>query len=553
MKKLLLLLVVLFPVGAFAAEPKLAQLIEQDTVLVAHIDFAKIDPQGLAQNNKVIPETIAKAAGFPSSTELTAWLESQKTYLTSTLGISEVYVVVNLRVPLPFYVAVPKTDQLKVETLKKVLESVEQTTTECFTIRETTDFVLIFWNNDTHLSELTLNALLPKKPVSRPDITEAFKEVETYPIQLVAAFPDYARKVLKETKPPLPAPFDKVDIAALVSDFRWKAVGIDPSKPELHLVVEMKSEFAAAAIYEQSKTFLDFGFEALLRYAKKPGVHYSTSTLELSLWKHLSEYSTPELLETVKTAILTKPRGTRLVTHWDSKKFSELTSAAGPLLVAITKDFAGNFSADIQRRACRNHLKQILLAFHNYHDVYGILPPTFTVDKNGKPLHSWRVLILPFIEQNAMFKSIRLDEPWDSEHNKQFHNKMPEVFRCPVCQGNEKRDTNYCVVVGKETLGRTDGKGLHFSLLSDGLSNTIGVTERKTPVCWMEPTDILQEDAYLGINKKAEGIGSGHQDGVSVGICDGSVLFLKDSVDLKSLKAMLTIGGGEVVDRSKLP
>jgi hypothetical protein len=552
MKKLLLLLVVLFPVpvGALAAETKLAQLLEQDTVLVAHIDFAKINPQGLVQNNKVILETIAKAAGFPSSSELTAWLENQKTYLTSTLGISEVYVVVNLRLPLPLYAAVPKTDtdKLQGEALKKALESVERATTKRFTIQETADFVFFFWDNP----RLKADALLPKKPVPRPDIVEAFKEVEAYPIQLVAAFPDYARKVLKDTKPALPAPFDKVDIAALVSDFRWKAVGADPSKPELHLVIETKSEFAAATIYEQSKTLLNIGFEALLRYAKKPN-EYNTSALELSLWKHLSEYMTPELLETIQTAILPKPQGTRLVTHWDSKKFSELTSAADSLFAALAKDFADNLTAAIQQRPCQKHLKIILLAFHNYCDVYGTLPPTFTVDKNGKPLQSWRVLILPFIEQYPLYKSIRHDEPWDSEYNKQFHNKMPEIFRCPACQGNEKRDTNYCVVVGKETPGRTDGKGLSFDLFTDGLSNTIFVTERKTPVCWMEPTDILQEDAYLGMNKKAEGIGSGHQEGVNVGIGDGSVLFLKDRIDLKSLKALLTIGGGEMVDQSKLP
>src|SRR5262245_11036025 len=81
-------------------------------------------------------------------------------------------------------------------------------------------------------------------------------------------------------------------------------------------------------------------------------------------------------------------------------------------------------STIVQRRASANNLKQIGLALHNYHDTYGKLPPAAICDKAGKPLLSWRVAILPFIEQNALYKQFKLDEPWDSEHNK----KLAEVL-----------------------------------------------------------------------------------------------------------------------------
>ena len=83
------------------------------------------------------------------------------------------------------------------------------------------------------------------------------------------------------------------------------------------------------------------------------------------------------------------------------------------------------------RAQSQNNLKQFALAMHNYHSTYNHLPPAASFDKNGKPMLSWRVMILPFIEQDALYKQFRLEEPWDSEHNKKLLAKMPEVFASP--------------------------------------------------------------------------------------------------------------------------
>jgi hypothetical protein len=201
-------------------------------------------------------------------------------------------------------------------------------------------------------------------------------------------------------------------------------------------------------------------------------------------------------------------------------------------------------------------MKILILAFHNYHSRDNKVPPPFTVDANGKPLHSWRVLVLPYLEQHELYKKIRLNEPWNSAHNKQFHDQMPTIFRCPTgTLGNPKRDTTYCMLVGDEMIGVPNGKGISIDQITDGTSNTILLAERKTPVCWMEPTDILQEHAYLGVNKHALGIGSEHEGGAVVGVCDGSACFLKETIDLKMLKALLTKAGGENIEyneRNKL-
>ena len=206
-------------------------------------------------------------------------------------------------------------------------------------------------------------------------------------------------------------------------------------------------------------------------------------------------------------------------------------------------------------QSCNIKMRTLVLAFHKYADTNNELrfPPPFTVNVDNKPLHSWRVLILPFIGQEELYKAIRLEEPWNSEHNKQFHDKMPEAFRCPASTlGNPNRDTTYCMVVGKDVIGVPDGKGTTVPQITDGTSHTILLVERKTPVCWMEPTDVLQEHAYLGINKHKFGIGSEHAWGIVATLADGSNHFLKEGIGLNMLKSLLTKAGVETVNRDEL-
>ncbi|MCL2119339.1 MAG: von Willebrand factor type A domain-containing protein, partial [Planctomycetaceae bacterium] len=200
-------------------------------------------------------------------------------------------------------------------------------------------------------------------------------------------------------------------------------------------------------------------------------------------------------------------------------------------------------SAQVQ---CTNNLKLIGLALHSYHDQYRCFPPAITADENGKPLHSWRVLLLPYIENRELFESIRLDEPWDSDYNKQFHDRMPSVYRCPSVPEGKTGMTGYSVVVGKESYSNVPNAVQSFGMIMDGTSNTIAVVERKTPVCWMDPTlEITFGTACMGINVSAEGLGSNHKGGMNICLFDGSVNFISQTVDSGVLHAMFTWAGGE--------
>ena len=93
-----------------------------------------------------------------------------------------------------------------------------------------------------------------------------------------------------------------------------------------------------------------------------------------------------------------------------------------------------------------NNMKQICLAMLNYEATYQSFPPA-AIEKDGKPLLSWRVAILPFLEEDALYKQFHLDEPWDSPHNLEVAKKMPSVFQSPDSPSDGK--TRVMLFTGK--------------------------------------------------------------------------------------------------------
>ena len=216
------------------------------------------------------------------------------------------------------------------------------------------------------------------------------------------------------------------------------------------------------------------------------------------------------------------------------------------LLPVILQTMGGSHEA-APRMRCANNMKYIALALHNYHDANKCLPPAYTVDEDGNPLHSWRVLFLPYVEQTALYNAIRLDEPWDSEYNSQFHSQMPSCYCCPSTDAMAGM-TTYSVIVGEETPFGDPTVNLTLGSISDGLSNTIFIVERKTPVCWMDPTqEITFEEACKGINVFGNEMGSNHTGGMNVGMFDGSVQFISETIHPGNLRAFFTRAGGESV------
>jgi beta-lactamase regulating signal transducer with metallopeptidase domain len=189
-----------------------------------------------------------------------------------------------------------------------------------------------------------------------------------------------------------------------------------------------------------------------------------------------------------------------------------------------------------------NNLKQIMLAFHNYYDVNGHFPPPVVIGPDGKTPHSWRVEILPYIEQQALFTAYKMDEPWDSDNNKKVLAQMPVVL-CDPQADHTKFETSYFALVGPTTaLGSKDGKGTKFQEITDGTSNTIAIVEAKRAVPWTKPEDIDYDPA-----KPLPRFGGWHTGGFWAAFCDGHVSFLNETNVAQQLPALISKAGGEPI------
>ncbi len=194
-----------------------------------------------------------------------------------------------------------------------------------------------------------------------------------------------------------------------------------------------------------------------------------------------------------------------------------------------------------------NNLKEIALAMYNHHAAYKTLPAGCIASEDGKPLLSWRVRILPFIEEKPLYKELHLDEPWDSEHNKPLIAKMPKVYAAPGSKAVAERKTVYLVPHGDDTVF-PDGKKTRLADIRDGTSNTILVVEASDDmaVIWTKP-----DDYEVDFKQPMAGLVGLRKGGFLAAFADGSVHFLKDSIDIETLKALFTRAGGEPIDSSK--
>lgn len=183
-----------------------------------------------------------------------------------------------------------------------------------------------------------------------------------------------------------------------------------------------------------------------------------------------------------------------------------------------------------RRGICRNNLRQIGLALHGYHDDYGSFPPAYIADDQGRPMHSWRVLILPYLDERPLYEKYRFDEPWNGPNNAQLASRVPSIYQCPseIHQRAEPRPwTSYVAVIGPRTCwpGETP---LARDDITDPPDRTLHVLEvRDSGIHWMEPRDLNVAQMALTINPASgQGISSVHKAGAHGLRADGSAWFL---------------------------
>jgi hypothetical protein len=217
-----------------------------------------------------------------------------------------------------------------------------------------------------------------------------------------------------------------------------------------------------------------------------------------------------------------------------------LAMATGALLPALQ-----SARQAAQREASTTNMKQIMLAWHVYHDTHKKFPAHASYSDDGQPLLSWRVHILPFIDGGQeLYAQFKQDEPWDSEHNKALIAQMPAVYQHPNVK-LEPGKTNYLALVGNDCILNGTKEGVGIRNITDGTSKTIAFVEADPAqaVEWTKPDDLEfnPEDPVAGVGNVRPG-------GWNAALSDGSTRFIPDAIDAQTLKALVTIAGGEAAD-----
>jgi hypothetical protein len=348
-------------------------------------------------------------------------------------------------------------------------------------------------------------------PSDRPELAAALAAGGRAAASVVLVPSATLRRAVEESVADLPSALGGGPVTDLTRGMRWASLALtDGPAPALRLVAQARDADAAAALRRVARGSL----EALAARSR--------DDRRLAPLAPALDRLTPEV------------RGDRLTLEADLTKAAAL--AAMPIREARER---------ARRSQCTNNLKQIGLAFHNYHSAHNTFPAAFTAARDGTPLLSWRVLILPFLGEQALYDAFHRDEPWDSPHNKALISRMPATFACP---GAGRRlapegKTSYLAPRGPATMV-PGARGVKVQDVTDGTSNTILVVDAgdDAAVVWTRP-----EDWDVAAAPDAAPLVGHHPGGFQALFGDGSVRFLRAAIKPALLKALTTRNGSEVI------
>ena len=358
------------------------------------------------------------------------------------------------------------------------------------------------------------------EPDAREELARAFEAAGDGAAQLLLLPPAHARRVIEEMMPTLPEEIGDGPSTILTRGLLWAAVGLDaPPRMSLRVVVQSQDQAAAEAL---RSTWLD-----AVRFLS---VHEGSRQWLRNL-EEVVELTTPEVENDRLVITLSEPDGS----------IEALSAVLAPPVEKAR--------ARAQRDRSMNNLKQLGLAMHNYHDTYLCFPPAVITDADGKPMRSWRVAILPFIEQAPLYEQYDFAEPWDGPNNRALEGMFPPAYRCPSDPLTAPLRTSYVMIVGEGTIGGDPNEAVTMASITDGTSYTILAVEvAASGIHWMEPRDLTVEEAVTFItNPAASEFTQVHPGGVNVLMADGSVRFLSSSMDPQMLRSLLTRNDGQAI------
>ena len=350
----------------------------------------------------------------------------------------------------------------------------------------------------------------------------------------------------KEVFASAPPPFNSI-----VNGMQYMEAGIAVEKTlRLSTTITYEKEDQAKAALETVKGFAKMGLAEMVEPRKEvekrvfPKDQVGANPLT-DLPEFLAALAGLAILNEAENLLKNPPitlAGTSLKADYTAPQISSnaliptTAIAIGMLLPAVQK-----VREAAQRTSSINNLKQIALAMHNYNSTYGAFPAAAICDKKtGKPLLSWRVAILQYIEEEALYKQFKMDEPWDSEHNLKLAKNMPKIYFHPKANKPGDDKTHYRLFYGKGATFELN-KSTQLTNITDGTSNTIMAVEAEEPVVWTNPNDLAFDPTkalpkMLSINGK-----------FSAAYCDGSVRSFKVPIDQEILKLLIQKNDGKLI------
>jgi hypothetical protein len=253
--------------------------------------------------------------------------------------------------------------------------------------------------------------------------------------------------------------------------------------------------------------------------------------------------------------------------QYSVRHFFVLVTVAGLAVAAVVGilSFIRNAQRAAQRMAAQSPLNQLVLALHNYHEQFGTFPPAYTVDEKGMPMHSWRALILPYVEERVLYAKIDFSEPWNGPNNSKLLHQMPRIF-CSPTEPHSDRYTNILAFAGPGTAFPPNS-AVALSDVIDGAENTLLLGEiSNSDVLWLEPRDFevgerpvrvgaanIAKESTAGKPPEPSVISAVHWRLPYVVFADSIHAYsVRLDTPTEALQALTTIAGDEAVTRQQL-
>ena len=381
--------------------------------------------------------------------------------------------------------------------------------------------------------EMSLVIAATIHPEPEPKWAKTWQRASTGDLAVMLDVEKLRKLIEPDSKGSLPAMIAM--IGPLWQDAQRLFVGADIADKKLGLLAlaECPSDEAATRVQQTTQALLTMSLNGLAAFRK---AEVGGPADAVAIQKILLD-AAEELL---KQAQVTREGSTVVVQSQGDG--ATLLAAAGIALPAIRQSHAA-----AGRAMSMNNLKQLALAMFVYMDQNQNFPPHAIYSKEGKPLLSSRVSVLPFVEQDALYKQFHLDEPWDSPNNKPLIAKMPRLFQDP---DNEKRNdgkTRYVVPVGKGTIFEGE-HGTKISDITDGTSQTILIVEAgpEKAVPWTKP-----DDMPFDAEKPLASVGTIPPAGINAAFADGSVHLLRASIKPETFRKLILRNDGQPIDPSE--